>query len=194
MGNRAVITTKEKSIGVYLHWNGGRDSVQAFLLYCKLCGFRTPSSDCYGWARLVQVIANYFGSNGLSIGIDKVEYLDCNNYDNGVYIIDGWEIVAREFFDGREQQQYELWEMLEDIDKSQPWNYGIEELQKRYCKCFFEEWEFTEHEKQSISDIMKNNQDRTKEEMLLEDFKNTDLELTYDNLYKVFSVNWLLPF
>lgn len=30
MGNRAVITTEEKQIGVYLHWNGGRDSVQAF--------------------------------------------------------------------------------------------------------------------------------------------------------------------
>lgn len=30
MGNRAVITTKENwahgGVGVYLHWNGGRDS------------------------------------------------------------------------------------------------------------------------------------------------------------------------
>ena len=40
MGNRAIITTKKdfdnNGIGVYLHWNGGRDSVQAFLTYCKL--------------------------------------------------------------------------------------------------------------------------------------------------------------
>ena len=30
MGNRAVITTRKdlKDIGVYLHWNGGRDSVE----------------------------------------------------------------------------------------------------------------------------------------------------------------------
>ena len=33
MGNRAVITTQEyltnpDTIGVYLHWNGGRDSVR----------------------------------------------------------------------------------------------------------------------------------------------------------------------
>lgn len=38
MGNRAVITTSKskdvknsKDIGVYLHYNGGRDSVKAFL-------------------------------------------------------------------------------------------------------------------------------------------------------------------
>lgn len=28
MGNRAVITTPDKKMGVYLHWNGGRDSVE----------------------------------------------------------------------------------------------------------------------------------------------------------------------
>ena len=31
MGNRAVITTEKKDLGIYLHWNGGRDSVEAFL-------------------------------------------------------------------------------------------------------------------------------------------------------------------
>ena len=30
MGNRAVITDIEKKVGIYLHWNGGRDSVEAF--------------------------------------------------------------------------------------------------------------------------------------------------------------------
>lgn len=28
MGNRAVITTSDKKMGIYLHWNGGRDSVE----------------------------------------------------------------------------------------------------------------------------------------------------------------------
>lgn len=40
MGNRAVITTLQNynnnGIGVYLHWNGGRDSVEGFLEYMKL--------------------------------------------------------------------------------------------------------------------------------------------------------------
>ena len=55
MGNRAVIATREKKIGVYLHWNGGRDSVEGFLTYCKLKGYRCPEKDNYGWARLCQV-------------------------------------------------------------------------------------------------------------------------------------------
>lgn len=62
MGNRAVITTEENfeknsGLGVYLHWNGGRDSVQGFLEYCRLRSFRRPESDDYGWARLCQVAA-----------------------------------------------------------------------------------------------------------------------------------------
>ena len=36
MGNRAVIFEQGKTKGVYQHWNGGRDSVEAFLQYCRL--------------------------------------------------------------------------------------------------------------------------------------------------------------
>ena len=120
MGNRAVITTKGQwqkgGIGIYVHWHGGRDSVEAFLKYCKMRGFRT---DDYGLARLTQVIGNYFGG-GLSIGIDTLWHLDCNNGDNGVYIIDGWDIANRVYFDGQEQDAYGLTDMLIDIDKAQP--------------------------------------------------------------------------
>lgn len=123
MGNRAVITTRENfnndGVGVYLHWNGGRDSVEAFLTYCKMKGYRAPTSDNYGWARLCQVIGNFFGG-GLSLGIDKCSNLDTNNYDNGTYIIDGWDIVDREFFEYEEQDDYDLYIMLCDIDECQP--------------------------------------------------------------------------
>ena len=126
MGNRAVITAsksldvaKSNDIGIYLHWNGGRDSVEAFLKYCELKQYRNPSNDNYGWARLCQVIANYFGG-GNSIGIDKCCHLDCDNGDNGVYIIEGWKIVGRQYFDGTEQHNYDLYEMLIDIDLTQP--------------------------------------------------------------------------
>ena len=122
MGNRAVITTKENfennGIGIYVHWNGGLDSVRAFLKYCELKEYRKPTSDCYGWARLCQVISNYFGG-GLSIGIDRVDRLDCDNGDNGVYIIDGWKIVDRVYAPAREQDEYDLHEMLKDIDENQ---------------------------------------------------------------------------
>ena len=119
MGNRAVITTRNKDLGVYLHWNGGRDSVEAFLLYCKLKKYRAPENDCYGWARLCQVIGNYFGGE-LSLGIDRYDRLDADNGDNGVYIIENWEIVHREFYEGEEQDTYTLYDMLKDINASQP--------------------------------------------------------------------------
>ena len=124
MGNRAVITTKEgdnkTKIGIYLHWNGGRDSVRAFLRYAKMRGFRPPETDNYGWARLTQIIANFLGKEGLSIGIDIVGRLDCDNGDNGVYLIEGWEIVGREYFNDTEQDSYPLDQMLFEIDACQP--------------------------------------------------------------------------
>lgn len=144
MGNRAVITnwvegeTQEQfengqnpRIGIYVHWNGGRDSVEAFLTYCKMKGYREPDYDNYGWARLCQVIANFFGGD-TSIGIDMTEHLDCDNYDNGVYLIKGWEIVGRYYYEGEEQQQYDMLEMLEEIDKSMPESerIGKEEIEK----------------------------------------------------------------
>ena len=123
MGNRAVITTKanmdNNGVGVYLHWNGGRDSVRAFLKYCELKGYRAPSDDNYGWARLCQVIGNFFGG-GSSLGIDTVNHLDCNNWDNGVYLIEGWEIVGRMYFEGEEQDEYDLVGMLKTINDSMP--------------------------------------------------------------------------
>ena len=119
MGNRAVITTEEKKIGVYLHWNGGYDSVNAFLTYCKLRDFREPEDDNYGWARLCQIVSNYFGGD-LSIGIDTLDCLDCKNGDNGVYIIKNWEIVGREFAPRFEQNEYDLVKMVIEIDEEQP--------------------------------------------------------------------------
>lgn len=124
MGNRAVITTRENfennGVGVYLHWSGDRNSVEAILKYCELKGYRKPTDDCYGWAYLCGVITNYFG-DGLSCGIDTINNLDCDNWDNGVYIIDGWQIVDRKFFNGNEKPDCDmLAEMIIKLDKRMP--------------------------------------------------------------------------
>lgn len=133
MGNRAVITTeknfKNNGVGVYLHWNGGYDSVSAFLKYCEIKGYRTPDTDNYGWARLCQVIGNFFGGS-TSLGIDTVDNLDCDNYDNGVYIIKDWEIVDRKHKRNAEQMNYEMEEMLMAIDKAMPEKERIGEYLK----------------------------------------------------------------
>ena len=123
MGNRAVITTRENfdnnGIGVYVHWNGGQTSIKAFLKYCELRGFRAPDEDNYGWARLTQVIANFMGGDGLSVGVDTVEHLDCDNGDNGTYIIEGWEIVDHEY-SAPNKDKHKMEDMLNAIDAAQP--------------------------------------------------------------------------
>ena len=117
MGNRAVITTRNKDIGLYIHWNGGYDSVRAFLLYCKIKRFQPLEEG--GWACLAYVIGNYF-KNIEEVEINTLNNLDCDNYDNGLYITEKWDIVGREYHTGPEQDEYKLDRMLLDIDDSQP--------------------------------------------------------------------------
>lgn len=101
MGNRAVITASKsltEGVGIYLHWNGGLESVQAFLDVANARGFRDPSGDeTYAMARLVGLIHEFFGTQeSVSLGIGMLSQLDCNNHDNGVYVIGkDWKIVDR---------------------------------------------------------------------------------------------------
>ena len=55
-----------------------------------------------------------------SVGIGHCKELDCDNYDNGVYIIEGWKIVGRQYNYNAEQHCYNLLKMLIEIDKAQP--------------------------------------------------------------------------
>ena len=153
MGNRAVLTCNKnlRETGIYIHWNGGRDSVEAFLAYCDLKGFRKPEEDNYGWACLTRVISNFFASSiddGLSIGIDNCKYLDCDNWDNGVYIIKNWRIVDRIFYTGKEQNHHDFVDFIHEIDESQPVNTRLNAEQwnrllpvfedvKKYRKTFY---------------------------------------------------------
>lgn len=124
MGNRAVITTApyaETNIGIYLHWNGGRESVEAFLAAAKALGMRSPGGDpYYAMARLVQIIGNFFGGS-TSIGIGLCSELDTDNGDNGTYVIGGdWEIRARLYWDGDDSYDTERSELVkaEAIEKT----------------------------------------------------------------------------
>ena len=130
MGNRAIVLPKGADFGVYLHWNGGPDSVGAFLEYCKLKGYRSfggANRDGYGIARFVQVVANFFGG-GLSIGIEPCEPTKEEARgigDNGIYVIDGWDIVEHIYAyddDDEGTEGYDRKEMLIAIDKAQPIN------------------------------------------------------------------------
>lgn len=123
MGNRAVIAfTNEgkkdkKGVGIYLHWNGGRDSVEGFLQAAKDYDLRNGT---YGVARLIQIICNAIPGT-LSVGVGIVEKLDCNNFDNGLYWIDQeFNIVGREFLEegvGEEQDEYPLDRFVKHVKK-----------------------------------------------------------------------------
>lgn len=94
MGNRAVIKIEGESTGIYLHWNGGVESVLGFLKAAKDLGVRDPKGDpSYCLARLTQIIGNFFGGT-LSIGIGVANRLD--DSDNGTFVIGNkFEIVSR---------------------------------------------------------------------------------------------------
>lgn len=135
MGNRAVITDAEKQIGVYLHWNGGRDTIEPLLAYCKLKEYRDVIDDpCYAFARLTQVIANFFGG-GTSVGVGLFSELDTDNNDNGTYVIGkDWKIVDRLFFDRTEQNYHKFLPMLRAINNEQPKDEQLENIELvKYC-------------------------------------------------------------
>lgn len=90
MGNRAVITFDKQptknSVGIYLHWNGGPESVLAFLEAADKLNVRDDGDPSYQLARVVQIISNWFGGT-LSVGVATLGNLDCENHDNGVYAV-----------------------------------------------------------------------------------------------------------
>ena len=123
MGNRALIAFKQKESVkkkedvpcIYLHWNGGRDSVEAFLDATKRLGVRKHDPS-YAMARLTQIISNWLGGT-LSIGISNVGDWELGFLDNGVYWVDGLEIYDRtDTYEGYEEQtSHDHEEMVQDI-------------------------------------------------------------------------------
>lgn len=129
MGNRAIITSKtnkynkdKNRIGLYLHWNGGRDSVDAFLAYARARGVRgAESDDGYCFARLAQIVGNYFGGT-TSVGVVVLTPEDIEDrcaewgLDNGVYFIDDEFRVV----EGKEREDaYDLQDFLNELNLNQ---------------------------------------------------------------------------
>jgi hypothetical protein len=124
MGNRAVIAfgTEPDATGIYLHWNGGRDSVQAFLDAAKQLGVRENDGE-YQPARLCQIIGNFMSGSSLSLGVGALKTLDCNNGDNGTYVVNGeFKIVERRYHKGDEQFDKAQYEgvLAETLRKNKP--------------------------------------------------------------------------
>ncbi len=139
MGDRAVISNNSKNLGVYLHWNGYREFVESVLAYCDLKQYRSPDiDDEYGWARLCQVIGNTLGGT-LSLGIGRYEKMDTDNYDNGTYIIQGWDIKERLYKHYADQKREDsILDDLRQINKKQP---KEEQLGDEEIQIYAKNWE-----------------------------------------------------
>ena len=108
MGNRAMVVFENKdgtkrSPMAYLHWNGGPESIYAFLNEMDRRGIRCDQD--YEMARFIHIVCDFFdnsdtGAGGLSVGVHpiphkKMDAEDINwgaidedhGLDNGVYLV-----------------------------------------------------------------------------------------------------------
>lgn len=98
MGNRAVVIFDEAgtiSPAIYLHWNGGPESVYAFLE--ELDSREVRADGDYDAARFVQIVGEFFDQEyhtGLSLGIftgpteiTPEALRECELGDNGIYVV-----------------------------------------------------------------------------------------------------------
>lgn len=94
MGNRAVITfnTANNAPAIYLHWNGGRASVEGFLTAARQLGLRharTPQAQTDALDQLAEMLARYYFRCPVGQTIYRLHYAgsDRDNGDNGTYVI-----------------------------------------------------------------------------------------------------------
>ena len=96
MGNRAFVVFHDEvnhqyGPAVYLHWNGGPESVYPMLDYMKGRGCRMAGDVSYATARFVQIVGNYFGGT-LSLGVsgapDAFTLGNLSTEENGLYVVE----------------------------------------------------------------------------------------------------------
>jgi hypothetical protein len=102
MGNRAVITFTNHATSpcIYLHWNGGRASVEGFLKAAQQIELLPTNfnHESEFLDKFAEMIAHRFFKCrvGMTVYREKYGQADTDNWDNGVYVIDQkLEIIGR---------------------------------------------------------------------------------------------------
>lgn len=112
MGNRANVHFVDNDIHVYLHWNGGIESVAAFLQQtANIMGNRTGDAQ-YFTARFIQVVGNFFGGN-TSLGVSN------KFYDGKSYKVKVGKTVSVAY-NGKDYQ--ELSDIVEGLKGDEYWS------------------------------------------------------------------------
>ena len=133
MGNRAVVAfvdcsgkdksrylnnslIKDKSPSVYLHWNGGRDSVEGFLTVVKKLYGGSCCLAAKERAVLFYSVVRRAGMGGVSTEVSTFKKVDADNGDNGTYWVDeSFQIIDREYQRYPEQQNHPLNEFVNAV-------------------------------------------------------------------------------
>lgn len=124
MGNRGtVVFTDGKGVfspAVYMHWNGGPESVYGFL--AELDRRKVRADQCYEAARLCQLVGEFFdhdAAGGTSLGIsngpasddpEELVLIQTDLGDNGLYLVNRTTkpMVVRRF-----SLDWGAWRMIE---------------------------------------------------------------------------------
>ena len=139
MGNRAVVVFTDENWNnpgpaVYLHWNGGPDSIYAFLSELDRRKARQGNDMAYQVARFIHVIGDYFdkdeaGSTSLGV-MDAPKEISSEGLadlcdigsDNGVYVVNrnnGKLIMRRFVYGGKMSKELSKKQVKEEYKKSQ---------------------------------------------------------------------------
>lgn len=96
-----------------------------------MCGYESPTEDPVGFKRFAKVVSGFFGSSPTTIETAPISQLDTDNYDNGMYICRGWDIIGRKYLRGEEQLRYGFRDMLYTINSGQTDPLDKEDLDSR---------------------------------------------------------------
>ncbi|MDQ3802501.1 MAG: hypothetical protein M3416_01400 [Acidobacteriota bacterium] len=128
MGNRAtVVFTDGKgnfSPAVYLHWNGGPESIYGFLE--ELARRDVRADQEYECARFIQLVGEFFDQDeqcGLSLGVvngprsdavSDLNHIQTDHGNNGLYLVDrtGPHLKVRRFTEerrGKDEWGFKEW-------------------------------------------------------------------------------------
>jgi hypothetical protein len=111
MGNRAVITFSQHKTApcIYLHWNGGRASVEAFIKSAKHLGLHVCKNE-YEEHKvmdlLAEMIATHFFETKVGMTVYREQYgrSDTSNSDNGVYVLDSKLNICKRIMNGSQEE------------------------------------------------------------------------------------------
>jgi hypothetical protein len=111
MGNRAVITfdTTDNAPAIYLHWNGGRASVQGFIDAARALGLRhapTAAAQTQALDQLAELLARHYFRCNVGMTVYRLHYAgaDRDNGDNGTYLLGHDLTIIDRFYKPRSEE------------------------------------------------------------------------------------------